>query len=347
MKRLYFTVRNQRPTPSAGFTLVELLVVIAIIGLLVALLLPAVQSAREAARRTSCLNKLHQLSLAALNYESAKKHFPAGRRLPRVWSQHTHLLPYLEETNSFNIVDFEQAIDDNDARLFRIDALLCPSDSSDGLENTPNEDEQSGWGRCSYRGNGGNDVGLLNGIGAAKTHKEQNNGIFVSNKVVKVSEIIDGTSHTALFAEGVFGDGSDFLVSEPGDFFRISEGAMTRTQVFDACSALNTSTMNKKAQQFSRAGRNWTRGNYVSTRYNHIMPPNQRSCARKDGGGQLGAAMNDNGGATTASSRHPGGVGVTFADGRVDFIAENITPAVWASLGSRNGGEVQAEGLTP
>lgn len=330
----------------SGFTLVELLVVIAIIGILVALLLPAVQAAREAARRTSCINKLHQLSLAALNFESAKKHFPAGRQLPRAWSQHTHLLPYLEEANKFEIVDFEKAVDDNDARLFRIEAFLCPSDSSDGLENSPNEDEQSGWGRSSYRGNAGNDVGLLNGIGPAKTHKEQNNGIFVSNKVVKMSAIIDGTSKTALFSEGVFGDGSDFLLTEPGDFFRISEGAMSRTQVYDACRALNTLTMNVKKQQFSRAGRNWTRGNYVSTRYNHIMPPNQRSCTRKDGGAQLGAAVNDNGGAITASSRHPGGVGLAFVDGSVDFIADSISPEVWASFGSRNGGEALSENGT-
>jgi prepilin-type N-terminal cleavage/methylation domain-containing protein/prepilin-type processing-associated H-X9-DG protein len=325
-----------------GFTLVELLVVIAIIGILVALLLPAVQAAREAARRNTCVNNLHQMSLAALNYEAAKKQFPAGRTLPRAWSQHTRLLPYLEEANAFGIVNFEQAIADNDARLFALTVFLCPSDSSEGLENSPTEDEQSGWGRNSYRGNAGNDVGLLNGVGAPATQKEQNNGIFISNKAIRIGQVTDGTSKTALFSEMVFGDGNDFVVTEPGDFFRISEGLMTRTQVYDACMALNTATMNVKRQQFSRAGRNWTTGNYVPTRYNHIIPPNGRSCARKDTSAQLGAAVNDNGGAVTASSRHTGGVSVAFVDGGVAFISDDVDSLVWSSYGSRNGGEVEA-----
>src|SRR5262249_30323291 len=75
-------------TDLRGFTLVELLVVIAIIGILVALLLPAVQAAREAGRRTMCGNSLHQLSIATLNFEQANKKLPAGRILPRVWGQH-------------------------------------------------------------------------------------------------------------------------------------------------------------------------------------------------------------------------------------------------------------------
>jgi prepilin-type N-terminal cleavage/methylation domain-containing protein len=80
-----------------AFTLVELLVVIAIIGMLVALLLPAIQSARESGRRSQCLNNLRQLTVAALNYEVANKRFPAGRLKPRVWSQNVRILPYIEE----------------------------------------------------------------------------------------------------------------------------------------------------------------------------------------------------------------------------------------------------------
>jgi prepilin-type processing-associated H-X9-DG protein len=72
------------------------------------------------------------------------------------------------------------------------------------------------------------------------------------------------------------------------------------------------------------------------------MPPNSRSCARKDGGAQLGAAVNDNGGAVTASSCHTGGVNVAFVDGGVAFISDDVDPLVWSSYGSRNGGEVEA-----
>src|SRR6202163_4353759 len=83
----------------AGFTLVELLVVIAIIGVLVALLLPAVQAARECARRTQCINNLKQLALAAQQFHDVKRAFPFGRQGDDTFSQHAQLLPYLEEAN--------------------------------------------------------------------------------------------------------------------------------------------------------------------------------------------------------------------------------------------------------
>ena len=97
--------------------------------------------------------------------------------------------------------------------------------------------------------------------------------------------------------------------------------------------------MNKANSQFSKSGRNWVRGNYVSARYNHIMPPNERSCGRSDGGLNAGD-INDNGGATTASSRHPGGVNLMRCDGSGGFVTDNVDSAAWQALGSRNGAEV-------
>jgi prepilin-type processing-associated H-X9-DG protein len=109
--------------------------------------------------------------------------------------------------------------------------------------------------------------------------------------------------------------------------------------VYTACLAVNPYTMNTKQSQFSKSGRNWVRGNYVTTRYNHIMPPNERSCSRKDGGASLGVSVNDNGGATTASSRHSGGVNLARVDGSIQFVADNIHLDAWRALGSRDGGE--------
>jgi prepilin-type N-terminal cleavage/methylation domain-containing protein len=329
-----------RRSSATGFTLVELLVVIAIIGILVAMLLPAVQAAREVGRRTTCANNFHQMSLATLNFEQANKKLPAGRILPRVWGQHVRILPYLEETTTYQIVDFNQAIDANDARLQKISTFLCPSDPEDRLNDMADPDNQVGWGRTSYRGNGGNDSGQMLGTGAPAQQTEKNNGVFVANRWIKLKEVTDGTSHTALFSEMIRGDGNDFVVERPGDFFRISEGAVSTADIYAACSALNVATMNKKQSQFSKSGRNWTRGNYVSSRYNHIMPPNGTSCSRDSGGGALGTSVNDNGGAVTASSRHPGGVYLTFVDGSSRFATDQIDVRVWQAWGSRNGDEV-------
>jgi prepilin-type processing-associated H-X9-DG protein len=179
----------------------------------------------------------------------------------------------------------------------------------------------------------------MTGTGSPAEQVERNNGIFLTNKAVKISEITDGTSHTALFSEAVIGDGDDTHVEVPGDWFKVSEGNITAAQVYTACIALNVSTMNKSNSQFSKSGRNWVRGNYVSARYTHIMPPNERSCGRSDGGLNAGD-INDNGGATTASSRHSGGVNLTMCDGSARFVHDDIDLKIWQAWGSRNGGEV-------
>ena len=139
-----------------GFTLVELLVVIAIIGILVALLLPAIQAAREAARRTQCTNKVTQLAKAALNYESGRKTFPLGRskgvipgypdRVEIQWGQFAYLLQYLEEDAIYSKIIFKQVLtgpalktDDkifDDVTLSQPEAFICPSDVDRMAEST-------------------------------------------------------------------------------------------------------------------------------------------------------------------------------------------------------------------
>lgn len=131
-----------------GFTLVELLVVIAIIGILVALLLPAIQAARDAARRAQCSNNLKQIGLAILNYESTKKKFPAGRRVKTdadqdapSWSTWTiDILPYMEENGVYALWDPKETLEHkNNAQIkqTRIDAYLCPSDEETNVLVTP------------------------------------------------------------------------------------------------------------------------------------------------------------------------------------------------------------------
>ena len=128
-----------------GFTLVELLVVIAIVGILVGLLLPAVQAAREASRRISCRNQLHQLGLAVHNYESTFRVIPPstfseGGAASQPWSGQAMLLPYLQSTNQYNLIDFGRGYHDgvnksafppNGVAAMKISSLICPSETND------------------------------------------------------------------------------------------------------------------------------------------------------------------------------------------------------------------------
>lgn len=132
----------------SGFTLVELLVVIAIIGVLVALLLPAIQAARDAARRAQCSNNLKQIGLAVLNYESAKKKFPAGRRvktdasqdLPSWSTWSIDILPYMEETGVYSLWNPKYTLEDPvnmEIKQRRVEAYICPSDEDMSTLVTP------------------------------------------------------------------------------------------------------------------------------------------------------------------------------------------------------------------
>ena len=129
----------------AAFTLVELLVVIAIIGTLVGLLLPAVQAARESARRSQCSNNIKQVSLALLNYESAKKNYPPFCILPRTstfdpFSAQVRLLPYLEQGNVANLIDLSGQVPFTahpEVAKIRIPQFMCPSEVKDTQRVTP------------------------------------------------------------------------------------------------------------------------------------------------------------------------------------------------------------------
>jgi prepilin-type N-terminal cleavage/methylation domain-containing protein len=332
---------------TSGFTLVELLVVIAIIGVLVGLLLPAVQAARESARRMQCSNNLKQWGLGIHNYHATFNTFPNGRLDPALggfrWSMQAAVTPYLEQTAVFENTDFSRGTGSSmlasDAKLA---VNLCPSDF-DRMIDPNNAQHDVGRGRTNYNANGGNDTGwiksgaLINIAASA----EKNNGIFVTNKAVKMSEVIDGLSNTALMAEVMLGDGNDSKISIPEDHFEVPYGPLDPTPadrilLYEACKAL---VPNATTKQFSYGGRYWHVGNYAVSRYNHIMPPNGKSCACS-GAGALNVRMNYKGVAKTASSRHTGGVQFLLADGAVKFITESIDINTWWALGSRDGEEV-------
>jgi prepilin-type N-terminal cleavage/methylation domain-containing protein len=349
-----------------GFTLVELLVVIAIIGILVALLLPAIQAAREAARRTQCTNYIAQLGKASLNYESSKKTFPLGRSVGPLatdptkqaihWGFTAYLLPYMEEQALYSQILFlpdanHTSVDDfPTVEQTQPAGFLCPSDF-DRMGNSAGAGDQpcaqEGIGRANYRGNGGNDTGIYPSTEARyqppagnNTDHERNNGIFLANYTVTMKQVTDGTSHTGIFTEMVRGDGTRLSVDTASDWFEVGTAAGDpASQLATDCTKNLPDPLPTGNLQFHCAGRRWFTGDYATTRYTHIMPPNSRSCSR--GPGTLTATqVNENGAATTASSRHSGGVVFGTCDGATHFVSSTIDPAVWSALGSRNGEEV-------
>jgi prepilin-type N-terminal cleavage/methylation domain-containing protein len=205
-----------------AFTLVELLVVIAIIGMLVALLLPAINSARESGRRVTCSNNIKQVGLAAINYQEDLGAFPFGERLakgqdPTSTTQFGPnwailILPYLESHGLYNEFTLTKPISDQsnaNARATRIPTLLCPSDAlynSKPYMPVGRSAEGENWARGNYAANGsieqfnGDDVEFV-GPGSSGWAIPWLRGVMGVNESCTMKQILDGASHTCLIGE--------------------------------------------------------------------------------------------------------------------------------------------------
>jgi prepilin-type N-terminal cleavage/methylation domain-containing protein len=320
--RYFQEFRSMRPRSArsrpAGFTLVELLVVIAIIGILVGMLLPAVQSAREAARRMQCSNNLKQVTLALHNYESAYKQFPPGRT-NRGISVHAAILPFIEQTNAAELVDPSVAwnhANNVDATETEIPPFLCPSD--------PNVDNGTNWRGTNYRANQGS--GILWGLPPTDPADPnfgmpEPDGVFFLEKRMRFRDLIDGASHTAAFSEHGLGDFSN-AISSPSDTFWPRTNPKTSDEAYEQCEAIDIKDL--QYQRVSDVGAPWVQGYHSTTIYMHVAPPNKRSCMFPPG--RI---------ATNAKSYHEGGVMMARCDGSVDFVTENVELRVWRALGTR------------
>jgi len=344
-----------------GFTLVELLVVIAIIGILVALLLPAVQAAREAARRSQCVNNLKQIALAMHTYHDTNQVFPitygwgsnAGGAY-QAYSEKVRLLPYLERKGEYDSWNQNHTIPDfypgythgvwdpwwgGNPQCFsgRLPVFNCPSQPNDLNGGKANFTYSINHGTSHFpphnvTGQAMAREGLHNGV-AAYVFSWDDPGW--NDSAVKMAAITDGTSNTAAYSE--------FVIQNP----QITNGSTIikkelRQQVWTWASGNSTQEVRQSClTQTGLSGRPDMRGRSWSWAflgnggpYNHTMMPNEKSCQSYEGDWRGSNLL-------SASSEHTGGVNVAAADASVKFVTGNVDPQVWWAFGTRNGGENQ------
>lgn len=326
---------NRKKDPQNGFTLVELLVVIAIIGILVALLLPAVQAAREAARRNSCLNALKQISLGALNYESTQSELPLGTKNEvggRVdgltWHDNftwaSYILPYLEEGNAVDLYDFDKSNSDpvnRPARMTYIPLYDCPSDEQGEIYNQPNS---SNWNRYYYNyvanyGNTGN--GQPERVVISREVTNFGEAPFTFGKAVRLSKVSDGTSNTLMFSECIK---SKTAVPPDNDWFgsmgdvMIGRGAHAFTGLWPPNSSVADLIEWECPIDNGFEGICKPAGPHTIVNGSNPYPANLNRSAR---------------------SFHPGGVNAARVDGSASFFSDDTDRFLWRALSSAAGEE--------
>ncbi len=329
-------VRTSGGIVRSGFTLIELLVVIAIIAILVALLLPAVQQAREAARRSSCKNNLKQLGLAMHNYHDTHNTLPLQGAVANSFSVHSQVLPYIEQTNLQDLIDFNQPLMTgpgfapvlNPPMAFAarqpIDVFLCPSESAQIYHTDANGDVFTG---TNYLLNAGSGVGQTAGL--FNYCSQLNDGLFWRGSRTKFRDITDGLSNTCLMAEGLIGMGdandSNNLVDAQRQIKRVG-GTSCQVSPEDMVSGAATSYDGRRANA-------WIRNNGYTTLVHGYLTPNSNIPDIGNHGEILSGPR----------SNHKGGAQICLCDGSVRFISESINTVTMQRLFSRADGQVLGE----
>jgi len=324
-----------------AFTLIELLVVISIVGVLIAMLLPAVQAAREAARRAECKNNLRQIGLAVMNYESAYRALPASTNVNLTvattenngaWGVHGRILHYLEQVSLFDQVDlniawdYQQAID-----RFEVPVYTCPSDPESGRIR------DTGAGKVhlvptTY----GFNLGTWFVFDPAT--RRGGDGAFFPNSHLSIANFKDGTSNTLLAAE-----------VKAWQFYTRNGGPPNATIPADcaAAAAIVASGTESKATGHTE----WPDGRVHHTGFTATLPPNS-FVPFQSGSNVVDADYNSwqegkNGYAgrptyaiVTSRSHHPGSVTVVNMDGSVQSVSDLIELSVWRAMATRAGGEI-------
>lgn len=318
-----------------GFTLVELLVVIAIIAVLIGLILPAVQAAREAGRRMQCSNNVKQITLAVISYESKHQVYCCGsygyidnESKPEAWmrrSWYYHILPYIEQEPLYDVYNEHYQHPEASsggrgsfdytnlpAKTTIVSTLMCPDDQNNPkVHNGSSLQNQQGF-HGNYVGNGGNTYFNVDTSGTWKQEScMELNGIFPPLRAIKPTQVIDGTSKTLMFSEiRLVPDGAQGTGKE--DIRGRLINARHTGALFSTLYAPNT--MEPDRHHYC-----------ISTEYAPCTNTNQKNLV-------------------SARSYHGGdGVVVSMCDGSTTFIRSTIDMEVYHALGSRDGGETVSD----
>ena len=316
-----------------GFTIIELVVVVAIISILIALLLPAVQSAREAARRVQCSNNLAQLGIAIENYEATNLVLPPGvidRAGPIIETPTSYqfgwisrILPYLEQKNVYNHLDFRSGVylsSNLTARGVSMYVLLCPSDGK--RSGARNVSQNFGAGGVSSPAFSLADPATT---AYAACHNDVeapieagNTGVFFLNSRVRLDEIEDGLSHTIFLGEKL----------SPGDELGWASG--TRATLRNTGTPINRTSLDPAdLSPFLEDLAGLERPVEPSDNLKATVPSSKPAVPVPRGAIPVGGF----------GSLHPTGANFLFGDGSVRFLRSNINGRIFRLLGSRADGE--------